>query len=840
VTVWDEFMAMRLAGFLLIIVLLSGFAPSRQDQSNQIALLVTAGFDGGFRENQWMPIYINVTNNGSDVEGELVVRPETSNGSVTNRYSMPISLPQSSRKTAFLYVTAESFASEVRVELIDTDGTVRAVTPANLRSLLPRDQLHVVISQSPAGSIDLTGIHDSGYVGFQANWRVENIPDQAAALESVNTIAFSDVDTGTLTSPQQRAIADWVGQGGHLIITGGQNWRETAAGLMTVLPLIPDGSVTANNLTPIADWLRLTGDDLSHQSILATGALHAEAFPLVKDTEEHVLLARRTFGAGTVDYLAADPNSLPLRGWGGLTELWLTLATTLGARPSWSYGFQDWERANSAANILPGVDVLPDVLPLCGFLGVYIGLIGPLNYVVLNRINRREWAWVTIPSFVILFSVLAWILGFNLRGNEVTLSRISVVQSWQAAERAKKDTLISLLSPRRAQYTLSTTEAGFLSPIPSISAQQGSLFAGSAPTSTHIQQGEVFRAVEFPIDSSYIAAFHSRTTHPKPAVSGRASLAYDPVNRTQIFRGSVSNNTDFTIYNPVILVRGQALDLKEPLQPGSIEPFEIMVSGQGLPSPTPLAYANTSFSPFSRRLFGFSSSSAHQTVNDILDDELTKQVEQYSRGGDPTPEEQEALRRMFFLSSFVEDAYGFLTGRGNQVYFAGWTTSPVQEITLEGANWKPLDTTLYLVQLDVEVASTDDTVVISADQFTWFTQNRTTLVDLAPIELDLQQIGDEVTFRFTPLPEAVLREVDELTLFIDRNETTTRTVPLQLWNYEKGGWDDVTIESSNQIALRTPQSYLGAQNTVQVRITADSMGGYPFIRELTVEQKGRF
>lgn len=823
----------------MIVLLLSGFAPLRQDLSSQITLQVSAGFDGGFRENRWTPVYIRVSNDGNDVEGELVIRPETSNGSVTNRYSTPISLPQGSRKTTFLYITAEGFASEIRVELIDTEGVVQAVTPTSLRSLQPRDQLHVVVTQSTSGSIDLTGVHDSGYIGFQANWRTETIPDQAAALEAIDTLAFSDVDTGTLSSVQRQAIADWVAQGGHLIVTGGQNWRSTASGLTELLPFAPDNSVTADNLTPIANWLRFSGDDLSQQSILATGTLNAEAIPLVKDTDERVLLARRDFGAGTVDYLTVDPNSLPLRGWGGLTELWMTLATTLGTRPSWSYGFQDWERANSAANILPGVDVLPDVLPLCGFLGLYIALIGPLNYVVLNRLNRREWAWITIPAFVILFSALAWILGFNLRGNEVTLGRISLVQSWPETERAKTDTLISLLSPRRAQYSLSTADLGFLAPIPSIGVQ-GGLFASGAPASTHIQQSEVFRALDFPIDSSYIATFHSLTTLTSPAISGRASLVYDTANNTQIFRGSVSNNTDFVIYNPVILVRGQALDLQEALQPGDVKPFEMTVTGQGLPSPVPLAYVNTGFSTFSRRTFSFSSSNTQQTINDILDEQLTDQVDLYNRGGNPSPEEQEALRRMFFLNSFVDDAYGLMTGRGNHVYLAGWTTSPVQVINLEGATWRALDTTLYLAQLDVEVPSTSEVVTITSDQFTWFTQNRTTLTDLAPVDLNLQQIGDEVSFRFTPLPEAVLSEVDELTLFIDRNDSTTRTLPLQLWNYDKGDWDDVTIESSNQIAIRDPQAYLGAQNAVQIRLTADSMAGYPYIRDLTVEQKGRF
>jgi len=34
--------------------------------------------------------------------------------------------------------------------------------------------------------------------------------------------------------------------------------------------------------------------------------------------------------------------------------------------------------------------VLPGFLQLCGFLAAYIILIGPVNYVVLKRLNRLE------------------------------------------------------------------------------------------------------------------------------------------------------------------------------------------------------------------------------------------------------------------------------------------------------------------------------------------------------------------------------------------------------------------------------------------------------------------
>jgi len=825
----------RFAG-LFVMLLLVGFAPPMQVVQGLVTLSVEAGFDGHFREDQWMPVLIRVGNDGDDLEGRLVVRPETSSSAVTSTYSRPISLPQGSRKADFLYITAQSFATQIRVELIDEAGVVVAAEPANLRSIQGRDQLYVVVTQSAIGTTDLTSIHDAGYGGFQANWTIDNIPDRAAALTPVNMMLFSDIDTGTLSSGQKQAITDWVVGGGHLLVTGGTNWQATAAGLGDLLPLIPDDSTTVDKLNAVADWLRLAGADLDQAAVAATGTLQPGAIALVSAADDMPLVARRSLGNGTVDYLAFEPNAQPLRGWGGMNDLWLALASTVNAQPGWSYGITNWSDATTSANILPGVDLLPDILPLCGFLALYIALVGPLNYWVLNRINRREFAWITIPLFIILFSVLAWVVGFNLRGNEVTLSRLTLVESWADTDRARVQEVVGLLSPRRAQYSLAVEGGGFFRPIPRLT--QGTLLGGNIQSSTNIEQTETFLADDFPVDASFIAAFNSSTVVEKPAVSGQATLFYDGVDGQQMMRGSVRNDTEQMLHDPVILVRGQAYRLDKSLAPGAVAAFDVTLAGAGLPSPAPMAYASGTFVSVYSRSFAYQTN-VPQNVRDILGNQFTDQRGFYPRTVGETTDEQEAYRRRLFLSSFISDPYDVLTGRGNGAYLAAWADTAPLGVTLEGANWKSLDTTLYLVELAVEFTPPSREVRVSSDQFTWIVRDRNSVTDLGPVALTLQP-GDEVAFRFTPLPDAVLRQVSELTLTIDRDSNTNRTLPLQLWNWATGVWEPVTINGGNVHSIREPAAYLGPQNAVQVRIVADEIGSYTRISDLSIEQRGRF
>ncbi|MEL6271819.1 MAG: hypothetical protein AAFR22_18575, partial [Chloroflexota bacterium] len=515
---------------VLIVLALFAFIAAAQPAQAQsgaslIEMRVEAGYDGFFRDDQWFPVRVAVTNNGDPIDARVVVRPETTRG-VGGTYSLPVDLPTNSAKEDFLYVTARGTVTEMRVELIDNvDDLVLASRTVGVASIQATEQLYVVVTQSAAGSIDMTGAAAPGLVARQANWEVETIPDNAAALESINTLVFTDVDTAGLTLPQQAALEAWVAGGGHLVVTGGPRWESTSEGVSNLLPLVPDDSMTMGDLAPLAAFL---GDDntLAADTTVATGDLIDGAVVLSQTFDSIPLLARRTLGDGTVDYLAADPNTVPLRGWERTSDLWYLLASTRDPLPTWAGVFSQWEAATISSEILPGLDVLPSVLPLCGFLALYIALIGPLNYVVLNRINRREYAWLTIPVFILLFSGLAWIVGGELRGNDPSIGRVTMVRSWPDTEIAHTSELIGLLSPQRTQYTLEVDEGSFLRTIPDTNLVTGSggILQSSFQSSIEIQQESGFRGFEFPVDASFVAGFATYGTIEKPEISGTVTM----------------------------------------------------------------------------------------------------------------------------------------------------------------------------------------------------------------------------------------------------------------------------------------------------------------------------
>ncbi|MFO7322314.1 MAG: hypothetical protein DIU68_011320 [Chloroflexota bacterium] len=827
----------RLAGWLSVLALMALMAFAPPAQVPVIELSAQAGFDGRFRDGEWLPVMVQARNEGDSVSGRLVVRPETSGAGITNTFSTPVDLPTGAAQSITLYITAQSFASQVRVELIDDQGQVLASETVPIRAAQPKDRIYVVLSQSPAGAVSMTGATFGGSAAFQTNWRVEDLPTLASALTPVDVILFSDIDSSAMSSAQQRALADWVSDGGHLIVTGGAAWERTASGLVDLLPIEPSGSITTPDLNALARWLRVSpATSLTGETVLATGSLRPGAQVLVS-AGDTPLLVRRKHGAGTVDYLAADPNTAPLRGWSGLTALWQTLQLTVAPQPGWTKGFTQWDLASDAVEILPGFNLLPDALPLCGFLGLYIILIGPVNYFVLSRLNRRELAWITIPLLIVVFSALSWLLGFNLRGTEATLSRLAVVRSWPESDRAIVDGLVGLLSPRRAQYNLTLAGGSALRPLPRVA--DGNVLTTNVQSSIDIRQTNVFTASDFAVDASFIAGFSTTGTVEKPAIGGSASLALDRATGLWRVRGLVRNESDQTLENPVVLARGVAHRLEAPLAPGDSAAFDFTLPEET--APPPLLATSAAGTP--RYAFSFYNAMLQaQTVNDILGTEPLRP------GARLTSEDEEQRRRRLFLASFVNDFYAYAsttaastvsTGRADHVYLAGWNagTSPLP-VELEGAAWNSNDTTLYLIELEVEHVPPTGNVTITSDLFSWTAEEQTGLRDFAPFNLSLQP-GDQVAFRFIPFPSAVLNEVRTLKIALERTSIGDHAIPIEVFNWLDGVWEEVTLIERIWQA-EDPEPYLGPQNMVMVRVTSDLVGGFIRIDRLHVEQQGRF
>ena len=86
---------------------------------------------------------------------------------------------------------------------------------------------------------------------------------------------------------------------------------------------------------------------------------------------------------------------------------------------------------------------------------LYIILIGPVDYLLVKKVLRRmEWTWITFPAIVIGVSVAGYALAYWLKGSQLRVNQVDVVDVDVAGGQVRGSTWLSMFSPRTQTYDL--------------------------------------------------------------------------------------------------------------------------------------------------------------------------------------------------------------------------------------------------------------------------------------------------------------------------------------------------------------------------------------------------
>ena len=822
----------------ILLLGLPGLPIAAQDNFvDVIEISVEVGFDSFFRPGDWTPVQAQLKNNGESLLGRLVVRPETSGTVVGNAFSTPVELPSGSEKTAQFNIRARSFPDKIRVELIDADGVVRASREAGLIDLAPQDQIYAVVAGPNTTPPSLSGVHIGGYDAEQAIWGIHDIPENGAALESLDMMMFIGANSEALSSGQRRAIREWLHDGGHLLLAGGPTAASTTAAFSDLLPLELDDSQAIDGLTALArfagDWRR----DLNERTIIASGNRREGAEVLAEQAGQPLLL-RRYIGAGLVDYLAADPTLQPLASWEALGDLWLKVLATRAPHPVWREGFTRPEWGAEAVANLPGVDLLPPMQTLCLFLTAYIVLIGPLNYLLLSKLRRNGWGWLTIPIVIALFTGVAWTVGFSLRGAEIIVSRLTVVESFADSDEAEMNQFVGLLSPRRATYSLAAPE-GYTLAVAGATTPSSIFASNTIQTATEVSQGAIFSAQDFTIDGGIFANFTVSGQVERPAIRGAFKREFDILESGRMlgaFQGVISNDSDVTLRDAVLLGTGLVYRLEGDFAPGDIltlgrEELESDLSDEpAQPNPDEL-----SVSSVAAGLSPFTGSGRNVSIRDLQGARYLR-TRAFLRA--QSIAERQAVREQSFLASFMVDQFES-TARGTSLYLLGWSDAWGRDLEISGAGWSSVDTTLYIIELEVETELPRGRATLPSEYFTWMTLDRQGLTDNGTDSFSLfEEQGAE--FIFHPQPGLEMDVVDFMQVEVDRGGGYAQSLSIDLYDWRRGEYEIFSYREGDVLELSNPRRFLGPGQAVRLRLHYGDGVGTARVRKIRIDQTGRY
>jgi hypothetical protein len=237
----------------------------------------------------------------------------------------------------------------------------------------------------------------------------------------------------------------------------------------------------------------------------------------------------------------------------------------LPARTSGGLTFSDDSMLVNAVSQLPTL-ALPPITGLLALLIAYIVLIGPVNYLILKRLDRREWAWVTMPILIVVFAAGAYAYGAALRGSDLIVNEIAIVRGAPGATEGSAQAYLGVFSPSRSVYQLSVPGGALLS-----TSINGDQFGGvGSATVLDVLQGDPARVRNLSVGFGSLRTIRAETAVPVPLIEADLRLEDGRL------RGTVKNASDQALQNPAVVL-GQTVAVLKDLEPGATASVDVPV-----------------------------------------------------------------------------------------------------------------------------------------------------------------------------------------------------------------------------------------------------------------------
>jgi hypothetical protein len=564
---------------------------------------VFLGYDGMVREANWFPVACEIHNDGPGFNAVFELTNDRGAGGQVRQ--VVLELPSNTHKRFVIPV----FASGGRygtwtARLLDERGKVRD-EKTNLRAKgdVAADSLLLgALARTFAGLPTFPEVRGKQQrpelQPAVARMDVAYFPDTPIALEGLDAIYLSSEKAPDLKVNQVSALVAWLHGGGHLIL--GVEQPSDINGTPWLRALLPcefngvsqvrmDGEFeqwlengrlgkpapaadnpvnkagnTRRNPVPAPAGVSVPGitpdRDFDQADIpVVTGTLRDGRAVVTVKQVPLVIEAER--GRGKITVLAFSPERKPFQTWKNRPWFWahtVNLAPALFESSDFNRG-TGWSIDGVFGAMIDSKQVrkLP-VSWLLLLLVVYLLVIGPIDQYWLKKIGRQMLTWVTFPTYVVLFSLLIYWIGFMLRAGETEWNELHVVDVLPRGERAelRGHTYASVYSPANVRYRLASDQGTTFATLRG--EFQGAWNGGQDSSRATIQQrGDGFTADIFvPVWTSqlYVNDWWQPSAPPFTAKVARVGNEY---------RVSVDNKLNRSLKSLKLAVNGRIYDLGE-------------------------------------------------------------------------------------------------------------------------------------------------------------------------------------------------------------------------------------------------------------------------------------
>lgn len=806
----------RLPARLALSAVLAGLAApvlSSAVQADAVSLSVTAhaGYHDVTKQGDWMPVTLDITNKGGDFQGVVQIEPDTGAlnlkgafgpiGPLQNAsYQIPLSLPAGGVKHLRTYALDVIPGMPVTVRLLQNGHQVTAqAVPSSTNASV----LIGVLSDQPTAFDEFGALRFPSSLAPQVvHLTREDVPESGILLRAFDLIAIDDFATDSLTAGQRAAVADYVANGGSLLIGSGPTWRKTVASLKPdVVPMQLSG-------TSVIEASGALGGNAGIEVAIGTLNPGARTWLALGSAP---LLVERPVGNGLVTLATFDWAQDPIASWSGSKNLLRQVAVRSffgsqslsgglgiggggGFGPYYGGGAGSSILSRSSAMMQPLSNVPALDLPSLKLTGIlillYVLLAGPVNYLVLRVIGRRELAWITVPSIAVLFAVGAYGIGVGTKGRSVQTNQIAIVHVLTGSSHAYQESFTGMYAPTRGDYAVHIPGAR-VAIVPGV--------GGYDSSGIPLAGGVRVLPEDNSVDLLGVTAFNLRSFATEGMVSSPALSAQVTFSQGALV-GAVLNQSSIR-FSDAVFVAGDSFQALGPIAPGQAVALSLQPKAPNPAGGNPVfmrIYPNT------LNIGGFNPYPGGPAAK-------------------PTEAERRAQDRTLILGSLL-GGYQAMVSPAITPVLVAWTDSPLQSITINGSVPRSHTTNAVIVPVSIGLigAGALPAGLISARLIDFSGEGQP-----GPGSLFLQ--SGSATYEFAaPLAAGV-----HLTGATLSSSNTFYGKPIapgstggqsnlkaSVWNWSSGAWMPIDLAGTNSTAV--PDAGIDpVSGTIRVKVIAD-------------------
>lgn len=577
-----------------------------------------ANYQAFIKPGLWYPVWVLIEARKSDIQGQISLQ-QPNNQLQSN---LAFQVAKGSKKLYLAYYQfdpqlAPELGSEIQVGRLGRDHLAVplrfAETDEQHILVLPEEKggfsqiARAGLDLSPAADPNLQGPNNmaasrrrqgntaSAYGGTKVIYGdMELLPDDPIALEGLDGMLISTTRVRAITPRQWDAVRTWIQRGGRLLLAGGKNQPFIEQSVLKGafgLTLPPPGPVPAAGVFGPPPPGR--GAQATSLTLLASWPTGPWTRRVLGDAS-HPLLVSKSVGRGWFHLcgVALDATMMTLLEKSGNGErLWPPLLERHDLGTPLEHFAGKLEGAIGYDLQRPFGFNLVGAGWVFTFLGLYILLALPLNWIVCGRLKRREWAWPVAILLALSFAWYGYSNGLRSQSSVFQVNELTFLMQPAGSPTARAVTFSSIFSPRRYNTTLKAGAGIFpnrmetsLNIAGSYPYRQEDLYS-NRPLSLRFQPPAVLLE-DFFFHPWSARNLRSDFTYPLSGGVTLESPVFSPEDNTMPHGGRVVNNSPWRFKNWWISNGVEAWQATQPLEKGaSLDLAQAVSMTRDIPTP---------------------------------------------------------------------------------------------------------------------------------------------------------------------------------------------------------------------------------------------------------------